>query len=143
MVFSQSSLTMKLILSLVLLLCLSHSSLAGRYCQPEDLCWPTPEEISTFAASLNPSTSDCWGSFASAEEPGEYVDNFWYPEAPARITIYELANLRNKIKENKAFFVVIAKDQSDVVKAVTFVTTHNIGISVFSTGHEFNDRSYI
>ena len=37
--------------------------------------------------------------------------------------------------------MVIAKDQSDVVKAVTFATSHNIGISVFSTGHEFNDRN--
>ena len=128
-------------LSWLLVLSLSHSSLAGRYCQPEDSCWPTQEEISTFAASLNPSTSDCWGSFASAEQPGEYVDNLWYPEAPDRMTIYEVANLRNKVKENKAFFVVIAKDQSDVVKAVTFATSHNIGISVFSTGHEFNDRN--
>ena len=105
----------------VLLLGLSGSSLAGRFCQPEDACWPTLEEISAFAASLNPSQPDCWGSFASREEPGEYVDNLWYPEAPDRLTIYELATLRNKVMDtNKAFFVVIAKDQSDVVKAVKF-----------------------
>ena len=70
------------------------------------------------------------------------MDNLWYPEAPERITVYELANLRNKVMDgNKAFFVVIAKDQSEVVKAVQFATEHNIGISVFSTGHEFNDRN--
>ena len=126
----------------VLLLGLSGSSLAGRFCQPEDPCWPTLEEISAFAASLNPSQPDCWGSFASREEPGEYVDNLWYPEAPDRLTIYELATLRNKVMDtNQVFFVVIAKDQSDVVKAVKFATEHNIGISVFSTGHEFNDRN--
>ena len=128
--------------AVLLLLAVSGSSLAGRFCQPEDPCWPTLEEISAFASSLNPSQPDCWGSFASADEPGEYVDNFWYPEAPDRMTIYELANLRNKVMDgNKAFFVVIAKDQGDVVKAVKFATDHNIGISVFSTGHEFNDRN--
>ena len=80
-----------------LVLSLARSSMAAQYCQPEDSCWPTPEEISAFAASINPATSDCLGSFASAESPGEYVDNHWYPGAPDRITIYELANLRNKV----------------------------------------------
>ena len=128
--------------ALPLLLGLSGSSRAGRFCQPEDVCWPTLEEISAFSSSLNPSQPDCWGSFASPDQPGEYVDNLWYPEAPDRLTIYELATLRNKVMDgNKAFFVVIAKDQTDVVKAVKFATEHNIGISVFSTGHEFNDRN--
>ena len=114
-------LSQSLTTTLLLLLGLSGSSLAGRFCQPEDACWPTLEEISAFASSLNPSQPDCWGSFASREEPGEYVDNLWYPEAPDRLTIYELATLRNKVMDtNQVFFVVIAKDQSDVVKAVKF-----------------------
>ena len=80
-----------------LVLTLARPSLAGQYCQPEDSCWPTQEEISAFAASINPATPECLGSFASVESPGEYVDNNWYPGAPDRITIYELANLRNKV----------------------------------------------
>ena len=88
---------MKLGLSSVFVLAVSGLSQAGRYCQPEDVCWPSPEQISAFSASLQPASSDCWGSFASVEEPGEYVDNLWYPEAPDRITVYELANLRNKV----------------------------------------------
>ena len=40
---------------------------------------------------------ECYGPFLSAAEPGEPVDNLWYPDAPTQITPYELGNLRNKV----------------------------------------------
>jgi FAD/FMN-containing dehydrogenase len=87
---------------------------------------------------------ECMGlpTFLSAEQQGDIIHNYWYPEVPEMITPYELANLRNIIaKDTLAYFVVLARNETDVVKAVQFATSHNIGISVFSTGHEFNDRN--
>ena len=31
------------------------------------------------------------------DEPGEPIQNLWYPEAPDEVTPYELANFRNKV----------------------------------------------
>lgn len=114
-----------------------------RFCQPEEPCWPSQEEIQEFVASLTPSSVDeCgYGSFFSKDEPGPLVDNLWYADAPKQVTPYQLANFRNKITDNPSYFVVIPKDQSDVVKAVKFATSFNLGISVYGTGHEFNDRN--
>ena len=124
---------------------MSTSSSLSRYCQPEDDCWPSADEVNTFSNSLSaiPDNDDCLGlpTFSSEAQQGDPIPNLWYPEAPEEITPYELANLRNRVGDDKAYFVVIARNESDVVKAVQFATAHNIGISVFSTGHEFNDRN--
>ena len=112
-----------------------------RFCQPDDECWPTQNEIRDFVNSLSPPDAFCLGPFFSKDEPGPMIDNLWYPEAPDQVTPYQLGNFRNKITDNVAYFVVVPKNQEDVVKAVKFATSHNIGISVFGTGHEFNDRN--
>ena len=53
-----------------------------------------------------------------------------------------MANLRSRVADDLfGYFVVIARNESDVVKTVQFATSHNLGLSVFSTGHEFNDRN--
>jgi len=87
---------------------------------------------------------ECMGlpTFSSLDKQGDLIHNYWYPEVPDMITPYKLANLRNKVADDiSAYFVVIARNESDVVKAVQFATSHNLGMSVFSTGHEFNDRN--
>ena len=117
------------------------------YCQPGQDCWPTQEEVATFSSSLTASSSDpgdCLGlpTFCSVDQPGDPVLNLWYPEAPEYVTPYQLANLRNHVADGvMAYFVVIARNESDVVEAVKFATSHNLGISVISTGHDFNDRN--
>ena len=50
-------------------------------------------------------------------------------------------NFRNHVTDRKGYFVVLARTQNDVIESVKFAASHNIGVSVFSTGHEFNDRN--
>ena len=49
--------------------------------------------------------------------------------------------MRNHVTDRKGYFVVLARTQNDVVESVKFAASHNIGVSVFGTGHEFNDRN--
>ena len=42
------------------------------YCQPEEECWPTSEEVEEFKKYLTPKHDDCYGfpTFSSVDEPG-------------------------------------------------------------------------
>ena len=42
---------------------------------------------------------------------------------------------------NEAYFVVLARNIQDVSKAVRFAADHNLALSVYGTGHEFQDRN--
>merc|ERR1719234_959616 len=45
---------------------------------------------------------------------GEPVRSFWYQEAPDPITPYQLDNLRQRLTDNLAFFVVLPRNPADV-----------------------------
>ena len=60
---------------------------------------------------------------------------------PVFMTPYQLMNLRQYLKDNKAYFVVLARNDQDVSKAVQFATDHKLALSVYGTGHEFQDRN--
>ena len=79
-------------------------------------------------------------SFKPDRVKGDFVWNRWYVNEPHFIKAYDLLNFRNHNTDRKGFFVVLARTQNDVIESVKFATSHNIGVSVFSTGHEFNDR---
>ena len=131
-------------LGLVLLCCGGLVSALPHYCQPGHSCWPDQAQVQDFASSLSQTDQDCIGlpTFSSAEVQGDPVTNYWYPEVLQQVTPFQLLNLRNKVADGiMAYFVVLARNESDVVKAVQFAASHNLGISVFSTGHEFNDRN--
>ena len=53
----------------------------------------------------------------------------------------QLLNVRQHIKDNLAYFVVLARNKKDVSEAVKFAKAHNLALSVFGTGHEFQDRN--
>ena len=72
---------------------------------------------------------------------GHYIWNRWYADEPHFVKPYDLLNFRNHVTDRKSYFVVLARTQNDVIESVKFASTHNIGVSVFSTGHEFNDRN--
>ena len=57
------------------------------------------------------------------------------------LTPYDFLNLRTFLKFERAFFVVLARSKEDVSKAVQFAHEHNLALSVFGTGHEFQDRN--
>ena len=80
-------------------------------------------------------------SLCVKDKPGSLVYNPWYPEASTFITPYQLLNLRNRISDSLAYFVVLAQNETDVEAAVSFGRTHRLDLAVFSTGHEFNDRN--
>jgi len=134
---------MRILIAVLLYLC-DISSSSKPYCQPSDECWPTPEEVSVFSSLLSPMDDECMGlpSLSYPGNEGDPIRNYWYPEVPDMITPYELGNLRNRVTaDDIAYFVVIARNTSDVTASVQFAAKHNLGISVFSTGHEFNDRN--
>ena len=67
--------------------------------------------------------------------------NRWYRDEPLFVRPHSLLNYRNNWDDCKGYFVVVARTENDVIESVRFAAAHNIGISVFSTGHEFNDRN--
>ena len=86
---------------LIIFFILPLASCGTRYCQPGQDCWPTPEEIQEFVSSLSQPTvkPECFGPYFSKDEPGDLIDNLWYPEAPEKITPYDLGNFRNKVED--------------------------------------------
>ena len=60
---------------------------------------------------------------------------------PVFMTPFQLLNLRQFLKDNRAYFVVLARNDQDVSKAVQFATKHKLALSVYGTGHEFQDRN--
>ena len=60
---------------------------------------------------------------------------------PEFVTPYQMMNYRNYIHETLAYFVIVARTENDVSKAVQFAAKHKLALSVFSTGHEFQDRN--
>ena len=66
---------------------------------------------------------------------------FRYEKLPALMYPQQLLNVRQHIKDNLAYFVVLARNEKDVSEAVKFAKAHNLAFSVFGTGHEFQDRN--
>lgn len=129
---------------LLIFLCLPALNLAKTYCQPNDPCWPTQEEIDTFQESLSPASGDClrlFPTFTSEDHKGTVVWNQWFDGEGLFVTPWKMLNFRNYYQERTAFFVILARTPQDVSKAVLFATTHNLSIAVMSTGHEFLDRN--
>ena len=60
---------------------------------------------------------------------------------PVFLTPFQLLNLRQYLVDTRAYFVVLARDDQDVSKAVQFATEHKLALSVYGTGHEFQDRN--
>jgi hypothetical protein len=79
-------------------------------------------------------------TFTSADRQGDPIANEWYDDAPDILTPYILLNLKNHVAGGLAYFVVLARNESDISKAVLFATAHDIAVSVMSTGHEFQVR---
>lgn len=132
--------------NLVLLLSLlTNVANCIEYCQPETAsCWPTPDEIQAFKANLEEPNDEClvdFPTFTSLDEPGDLLYNYWFPEMSAFLRPYDFLNLRNFLVDRKAYFVVLARSIEDVSKAVRFARDHSLALSVFGTGHEFQDRN--
>ncbi len=66
---------------------------------------------------------------------------FRYDDVGIFVYPWRLLNFRNYIKESEAYFVVLARTQDDVSKAVQFAATHKLALNVYGTGHEFQDRN--
>ena len=53
---------------------------AKDYCQPNQECWPTEEEIATFKGSLHEPTAECledFPTFVSQDDQGPFIYNTW------------------------------------------------------------------
>ena len=72
----------------------------------------------------------------------QFSDMLWFyicrfEDMPVMLSPYEFLNLRNHLKDTKAYFVVLARFDTDISKAVQFAAKHNLALSIFGTGHEF------
>lgn len=149
----------------VVLLSIIHVSLGSKtYCQPAEPCWPSVDEINQLKGSLSQPLSDCLKAvptFTSQDEKGPLIFNTWYTikvhfpkknilfeqpsfrydELNVLIYAYTLLLQRHHISDAMPFFAILPRTAEDVSKAVQFAAKHNLAFSVFSTGHEFQDRN--
>eukprot|EP01084_Bolivina_argentea_P189040 325228_1 len=92
------------------------------YCIPSDTnCWPKPQEISALSNSLNGQlvTSSSNPAVYESYIKSGYDALFWqYPS-----------------------FIVVCLSAQDIQSAVTFASSHNIQISIYSTGHSYSGRN--
>lgn len=92
------------------------------YCQPSDItCWPNAEEINEFSKQLD-------GSLILKDmSDQQYINlttkvyNIWTISYPA--------------------FIVLISSHQDVQNCVKFASTHNIQLSIQSTGHSYSGRN--
>ena len=92
-----------------------------KYCLPSDTkCWPTETEIDELSSSLN----------------GQLV-------TPSDTTLYEAyVNMtRDTLYLAYPSFVIVCLSAQDIQTAVLFASTHNIQISICSTGHSYSGRN--
>jgi len=76
------------------------------------------------------------------DEPNPFITGAYYnEEGKACMTPYQFLNNRNYKAEWMAAFIVTAETAEDIQNAVMFAKTHNLGISVMSTGHDLQDRN--
>ena len=54
---------------------------------------------------------------------------------PSLMTPYSMMSLRQHFTDRSAFFVVMARTDKDVSKAVKFAKKHKLALSVFGTGN--------
>ena len=54
---------------------------------------------------------------------------------PSLMTPYSMMSLRQHFTDRSAFFVVMARTDKDVSKAVQFAKKHKLALSVFGTGN--------
>lgn len=116
------------------------------YCQPDQDCWPTEEAINEFKKSLSEPDADClphFSTFTSRDSYQSLLSNMWFPDLKSIMTPYELLNLRNHLSDTLAHFVVLARNKMDVSKAVRFAAKHELALTVFGTGHDYQDRNAI
>ena len=143
----------------------SNSARSGA-CQPGQSCWPTAAQWKVFNASLNgrllavqPPLARCFdyngqppdgtlcdaavsnysNSYFRSSIPGANQAPNWEQDDVTGADCFdatkpcELGNIPP--------YAVAASSNSDVAKAVTFASAHNLQIVVKSTGHEYQGRS--
>ena len=106
-----------------LLICVSLLLAAGKpdYCQPGDKkCWPSYAEIRVLYDELD-------GNLITPTEATRYS---------------EYVNMtRDTLYLAYPSFVVVSHSASDIQTAVIFAASHNIQISICSTGHSYSGRN--
>lgn len=96
-----------------------HSSLVkGKpsYCIPTNVtCWPSADEIKTFTTKLS----------------GQLL----FPDSPTYASYNNVTNPRTLAYPS---FIVVISDVNDIQQSVLFAKSHNIQISIISTGHSYS-----
>eukprot|EP01084_Bolivina_argentea_P056538 103456_1 len=97
-----------------------HASIP--YCQPSNsTCWPTSDQINTFSNQLD-------GTLVLKD-----MNNAQY--------IHYITNVYNPWTISYPSFIILIKSHTDVQNCVTFAASHNIQISIQSTGHSYSGRN--
>ena len=90
------------------------------YCKPSKNCWPSTTEVDEFNSSVQ-------GSLIT-EDNNQAQYN-------------ELTTGFNRRTVQYPAWVLIAQNATDIQNGVAFAKTHNVQISVYSTGHSLSGRN--
>eukprot|EP01084_Bolivina_argentea_P072561 131752_1 len=92
------------------------------YCKPSDTtCWPTVSDITSFSNQLD-------GTLVL-----QNMSNTQY------ITL--ATNVQNNNRITYPSFIILIRSHSDVEQCVQFTSSHNIQITIRSTGHSYSGRA--
>eukprot|EP01084_Bolivina_argentea_P011836 22160_1 len=107
-----------MVFSILIIQCLSLLP----YCQPSNsTCWPTQQQINTFTSTLD-------GSLIAKNMNDSKYLQYVHKQQNALYITYPA-------------FIILCKSHKDVQLSVNFSASHNIQISVISTGHDYAGRN--
>ena len=107
-----------------LLLIIGFVNAKPQYCTPSNTeCWPTANEITTFSSKLD-------GQLLTPNDTNntEYL---------VYVNMTENLLHRNQYPS----FIIVINSVSDIQESIKFASSHNIQISIMSTGHSWSGRS--
>eukprot|EP01084_Bolivina_argentea_P214351 363913_1 len=105
----------------LLLLLIDIYQCKPKYCIPTDTnCWPTSSDISNFASELN----------------GELIQ-------PSDTDYITYINMTQDLLYRNQYpgFIIVCQNVKDIQQSVLFASSHNIQISIMSTGHSYSGRN--
>eukprot|EP01084_Bolivina_argentea_P165769 287924_1 len=106
---------------LIFFILIKHIKSKPPYCLPSNTnCWPTQSEINTFVSKLN----------------GEFIIN-------TSSNYIEYVNMTQDLlyRNRQPSFIVVCSNVLDIQNSILFASSHNIQISILSTGHSYSGRS--
>ena len=102
------------------------------------------EPNNTAGTCKKPALQSTYATPAQICNPSPFITGAYYKDTDnqyACMTPYQFLNNRNHKAAWMAAFIVTPSSPEDIKKSIKFANSHNLGISVMSTGHDMQDRN--